>query len=63
MLQNAIKKLKQCYKELAQAEADRKEAKYFLFGKELEHKALDRVIACKKEIQQLNEAIIKLMED
>ena len=63
MLQNAIKRLKQCYKELAQAEADRKEAKYFLFGKEHERKAIDKVIACKKEIEQLNQAIIKLMED
>ena len=61
MLQDAIKRLKECYKELAQAQADRKEA-YFYFGKELEHKALDRVIACKKEIEQLNEKILELME-
>ena len=62
MLQDAIKRLKQCYKELAQAEADRKEAKYFLLGKQLENQAVDRVIACKKEIKTLNEQILELME-
>ena len=62
MLQDAIKRLKECYKELAQAEADRKEAKYFLLGKKIEHEALDRSLACKKEIEQLNSLILELIE-